>query len=91
MTVVLGLQFDVDREQGETRNGFIWEGGLGKSIKEEVFESCCQYISKTGISTCLCSPSLLRIFTIIVVVTAPNLCEHCLLLCGITVDGEYVD
>jgi hypothetical protein len=36
-------------------------------------------------------PLLLHSFTIIVVVTAPNLCEHYLLLCGITVDGEYVD
>jgi len=33
----------------------------------------------------------LHIFTIIVVITAPNLCEHYLLLCGITVAGEYVD
>lgn len=36
-------------------------------------------------------PLLLHIFTIIVVITAPNLCEHFLLSCGITVDGEYVD
>jgi hypothetical protein len=36
-------------------------------------------------------PLLLHIFTIIVVVTAPNLFEHYLLLCGTTVDGEYVD
>jgi len=44
MTVVVGLQFDVDSEQGEANIGFIWEGGLGTSVKQEVFESCYQYI-----------------------------------------------
>lgn len=44
MIVVVGQQFDVDSEQGEASNGFICEGGLGRSIKKEVFESCCQYI-----------------------------------------------
>ena len=44
MTVLLGLQFDVDSEEGEARNGFIWEDGLGRSITEDVFESCYHYI-----------------------------------------------
>jgi hypothetical protein len=46
MTVVLGLHFDVDSEQGEGRNGFICEGGLGRSIKKKFLSHAISIFAK---------------------------------------------
>lgn len=56
MAVVVGLQFDVDSEQGEARNGFIWEGGLADQLRKRFLSHGISIFDKLKFSPLYAAP-----------------------------------